>query len=91
VSRSAGSLDTEGEDRLLGGRLQGKASFRRVSDISHIKQLRREVPGLAHLASEYYEVTTADPDNISLDRWLPLPLPLPPPQPPYPSAGKVCH
>ena len=27
-----------------------------------------QVPGLSHLASEYYEVTTADPDNISLDR-----------------------
>ena len=28
-----------------------------------------QVPGLSHLASEYYEVTTKDPDNISLDRW----------------------
>ena len=27
-----------------------------------------QVPGLSHLASEFYEVTTADPDNISLDR-----------------------
>ena len=31
-------------------------------------QLRREISGLSHLASEYYEVKKADPDNISLDR-----------------------
>jgi len=66
---SAGSLDTEGDDR---NRLQavGRGSFRRVSDISHIKQLRKEVPGFSHLASEYYEVREVDPDdsdNISLD------------------------
>ena len=42
---------------------------RRVSDISHIHQLRREISGLSHLASEFYSVTkTEDPDNISLDR-----------------------
>lgn len=63
---SCGSLNEE-EDRMLGSRLRANNSFRRVSDISHIKQLRREVPGLSHLASEFYEVTTADPDNISLD------------------------
>jgi len=41
---------------------------RRVSDISHIHQLRREISGLSHLASEFYSVTkTEDPDNISLD------------------------
>jgi len=66
---SAGSLDTEGDDR---NRLQtvGRGSFRRVSDISHIKQLRKEVPGFSHLASEYYEVREVEPgdsDNISLD------------------------
>lgn len=65
---SAGSLDTEGDER---NRLQtgGRGSFRRVSDISHIKQLRKEVPGFSHLASEYYEVREVDPDsdNISLD------------------------
>ena len=38
--------------------------------IIHHSQSARppQVPGLSHLASEYYEVTTADPDNISLDR-----------------------
>jgi len=65
---SAGSLDMEGEERLLGHRLQGQSSFRRVSDISHIKELRKEVPGFSNLTSEFYEVvTTADPDTITLD------------------------
>ena len=43
-------------------------SVRRVSDISHINQLRREISGLSHLASEYYEIKKIDADNISLDR-----------------------
>ena len=42
--------------------------MRRVSDISHINQLRREISGLSHLASEYYEIKKIDADNISLDR-----------------------
>ena len=55
----------EDEDRLgfTGG------AVRRVSDISHINQLRREISGLSHLASEFYEVKKADPDNLSLDRY----------------------
>lgn len=43
-------------------------NIRRVSDISHINELRREISGLSHLASEFYEVKTmSDPDNVSLD------------------------
>ena len=57
------SLSLDGEPFLLA------RDVRRVSDISHINQLRREVSGLSFLASEFYTVTkTQDPDNISLDR-----------------------
>ena len=44
------------------------SDVRRVSDISHINQLRQEVPGMSHLASQYYTVRKiTDPDAISLD------------------------
>jgi len=64
---SASSFDEEDDMNAL--RLVGSSrDIRRVSDISHINELRREISGLSHLASEYYEVkTTTDPDNISLD------------------------
>ena len=43
-------------------------SIRRVSEISHINELRSAVPGLDHLASEHYEIVREpNPDNISLD------------------------
>ena len=62
---SASSFDEEDDANTL--RLASR-DIRRVSDISHINELRREISGLSHLASEYYEVkTTTDPDNISLD------------------------
>ena len=62
---SASSFDEEDDANHL--RLASR-DIRRVSDISHINELRREISGMSHLASEYYEVkTTADPDNISLD------------------------
>ncbi len=32
-------------------------SIRRVSEISHINELRREMSGMEHLASEYYEIS----------------------------------
>nr|XP_040578435.1 uncharacterized protein LOC121127139 [Lepeophtheirus salmonis] len=42
--------------------------IRRVSEISHINELRREVSGLDHLASEFYEISRqSNPDSISLD------------------------
>ena len=64
---SAHSLDQEPEERHKVLKLS--CSVRRVSDISHIHQLRREISGLSHLASEFYTVTKSDdPDNISLDR-----------------------
>ena len=45
-----------------------RCSMRRVSDISTINQLRREISGMNHLASEYYSVRAVDdPDNLSLD------------------------
>ena len=49
-----------------------KCATRRVSDIScNIDELRREISGLSHLASELYSVTktTTDPDKMSLDRY----------------------
>ena len=43
-------------------------SMRRVSDISTIKQLRREISGMNHLASEFYSIRAVDDlDNLSLD------------------------
>ena len=42
--------------------------IRRVSDISHINEIRREVSGMDHLASEFYEISREpNPDAISLD------------------------
>ena len=41
--------------------------IRRVSEISHINELRREVSGMEHLGSEYYEIRDVNPDAISLD------------------------
>jgi len=38
-----------------------------VSEISHINELRREVSGMEHLDSEYYEIKRENPDAISLD------------------------
>ena len=63
---SASSLD---EDPELDGHTLGlrNCDIRRVSDISHINELRREISGLSHLASEYYEVKKIDPDKLSLD------------------------
>ena len=62
---SASSLDDEDDRNALAA--GSSRDIRRVSDISHINELRREISGLSHLASEYYEVKKADPDNISLD------------------------
>ncbi len=43
-------------------------SIRRVSEISHINEMRRELSGMEHLASEYYEISREpNPDAISLD------------------------
>ena len=39
-------------------------NVRRVSDISHIQQLRSEVPGLSHLASRFYKAGTLITINI---------------------------
>ena len=62
---SASSFDDDPDHNTLGLR---DCNIRRVSDISHINQLRREISGLSHLASEFYEVKTmSDPDNVSLD------------------------
>lgn len=62
---SASSLDEDPEDmNSLGLR---NSDIRRVSDISHINELRREISGLSHLASEFYEVKKIDPDKLSLD------------------------
>ena len=60
---SASSLDAE-DPESLGLRT---CDIRRVSDISHINELRREISGLSHLASEFYEVKKIDPDKLSLD------------------------
>ena len=39
-----------------------------MSEISHINELRREMSGMEHLASEYYEISREpNPDAISLD------------------------
>ena len=62
---SASSFDEEDDTNALA--TGSSRDIRRVSDISHINELRREISGLSHLASEYYEVKKADPDNISLD------------------------
>jgi len=63
---SASSFDEDPDDSNMLG--LGDCGIRRVSDISHINELRREISGLSHLASEFYEVKkTSDPDNISLD------------------------
>ena len=62
---SASSFDEEDDTNALAA--GSSRDIRRVSDISHINELRREISGLSHLASEYYEVKKADPDNISLD------------------------
>ena len=63
---SASSLDEDPEENMdtLGLR---NCDIRRVSDISHINELRREISGLSHLASEFYEVKKIDPDKLSLD------------------------
>ena len=64
---SASSLDEDPEvDRNSLG-LMRNSDIRRVSDISHINELRREISGLSHLASEFYEVKKIDPDKLSLD------------------------
>jgi len=60
------SSSMEDEDRSM----LGLSSFnvRRVSDISHINELRREISGLSHLASEFYTIKKVDDlDTISLD------------------------
>ena len=63
---SAGSIILEDEDSNMLG--LSSTDVRRVSDISHIHQLRQEVPGMSHLASQYYTVRKiTDPDAISLD------------------------
>ena len=42
--------------------------IRRVSEISHINELRREVSGMDHLTTEFYEISREpNPDTISLD------------------------
>ena len=65
---SASSLTKDLEEKKHGLKLSSYG-VRRVSDISHIHQLRKEISGLSHLASEFYTVTKSDdPDNISLDR-----------------------
>ena len=62
---SASSIMEEDDTSML---TLSSCDVRRVSDISHINQLRREIPGMSHLASEFYTVRKlADPDNISLD------------------------
>ena len=63
---SASSFDEEDDMNALNATGSSR-DIRRVSDISHINELRREISGLSHLASEYYEVKKADPDSISLD------------------------
>ena len=35
----------------------GDLGIRRISDISHINEIRREVQGMDHLASEFYEIS----------------------------------
>ena len=63
---SASSLEEEQEEERNGLAAGSNRDIRRVSDISHINELRREISGL-RLTSEYYEVKKADPDSISLD------------------------
>lgn len=61
---SASSLALD--DNCLG--VPRTLEIRRVSEISHINELRREVSGMEHLASEYYELKReSNADNISLD------------------------
>lgn len=39
-----------------------------MSEISHINELRREVSGMEHLTTEFYEISREpNPDSISLD------------------------
>lgn len=70
---AGGAGGHNGNNQLLGvpgagGCLGRQLSIRRVSEISHINELRREVSGMEHLGSEYYEISREpNPDNISLD------------------------
>ena len=42
--------------------------IRRVSEISHINELRRGISGMEHLTTEFYEISREpNPDCISLD------------------------
>ena len=65
-SASSFDEDPEQDNSLVAGQPRDGA-IRRVSDISHINELRREISGLSHLASEFYEVKKIDPDKLSLD------------------------
>eukprot|EP00090_Calanus_glacialis_P012419 TRINITY_DN20976_c0_g1_i4.p1 TRINITY_DN20976_c0_g1~~TRINITY_DN20976_c0_g1_i4.p1 ORF type:complete len:324 (-),score=95.03 TRINITY_DN20976_c0_g1_i4:42-992(-) len=65
---SIGSSSSIMEDEDMNMLGLSSCSMRRVSDISTINQLRREISGMNHLASEYYSVRNVDdPDNLSLD------------------------
>ena len=57
--------DPQSKQSLLG---LGDLGIRRISDISHINEIRREVQGMGHMASEFYEISRVpNPDAISLD------------------------
>ena len=60
---SASSLQSESHQLVL-----PDLGIRRVSEISHINELRREVSGMDHLTTEFYEISREpNPDQISLD------------------------
>ena len=50
---SSSSIMEDEDMKMLG---LSSCSMRRVSDLSTINQLRREISGMNHLASEYYSV-----------------------------------
>ena len=62
---SIGSASSLAMDNRLG---VPDLSIRRVSEISHINELRRGISGMEHINSEHYEISREpNPDAISLD------------------------
>merc|ERR1719362_1291840 len=62
---SASSLQNENRCGQLG---LPDLGIRRVSEISHINELRRGISGMEHLTTEFYEISREpNPDCISLD------------------------
>merc|ERR1711953_1052964 len=62
---SASSLQSDNRCTLG---LPSTLGIRRISEISHINELRRGVSGMEHLTTEFYEISREpNPDCISLD------------------------